>query len=222
MRVDSLLRGLAPRNIKDTQDEGLGLQSPSNSCLLAAPSQPWPQEGSSCRDLVCPQLPGQGGRCWEAGQSRRPGKPAAVGWLAGWLAAGTMQNPAWPPLALPATCGHWSSACAIRKASPVPPPPPCPFPSPGTQALLAWAGSVPPPCLPVNFWGQPVLALAPTPLGRCRAACGAQGRSSEPPPPCLLVPLPLWIKQRAGKEEAGRKGSRVGNLEWPEGAWINS
>lgn len=43
----------------------------------------WPQGGSSCQSLVCPQLPGQGGRGLEAEQSLAP----AGAWpLDGWRA----------------------------------------------------------------------------------------------------------------------------------------
>lgn len=42
-------------------------------------SEEWPPEGSSCRDLGCPLLPGQGGRGWEIGQSLALLGPGAGG-----------------------------------------------------------------------------------------------------------------------------------------------
>lgn len=71
----------------------------------------WPREGSSCQNLVCPQLPGQGGRGLEAEQSLAP---AGAWLLAGWR--DDTRTLALPPKALPAACGHWSAACPILES----------------------------------------------------------------------------------------------------------
>lgn len=113
----------------------------------------WPREGSSCQSLVCPQLPGQGGRGLEAEQSLAP----AGAWpLAGWR--DDTRTLARPPEALPAACDHWSSACPILESLLRPR-----LPAGPTSSLNPRAASAQPcPLLPWSYRRVPGLLPSPT------------------------------------------------------------